>query len=114
MQKQQLKEKAAEEGLNFNDIFQMELAKRIKELGPATKKITEIDDRKRLLNLIEEKLQGGEYAQGGTFKSRTPIGKKKLSSYAQGGRIRAQEGGLMDLGGMEKDYRQEGGFVPIG
>ena len=33
---------------------------------------------------------------------------------AQGGRSRAQEGGLMDLGGMEKDYRQEGGFVPIG
>jgi len=33
---------------------------------------------------------------------------------AQGGRIRAQEGGLMDLGGMEKDYRQEGGFVPLG
>ena len=26
----------------------------------------------------------------------------------------AQEGGLMDLGGMEKDYRNEGGFVPIG
>jgi hypothetical protein len=24
------------------------------------------------------------------------------------------EGGLMDLGGMEKDYRQDGGFVPIG
>ena len=24
------------------------------------------------------------------------------------------EGGLMDLGGMEKDYRAEGGFVPIG
>ena len=24
------------------------------------------------------------------------------------------EGGLMDLGGMEKDYRQEGGFVPLG
>ena len=29
-------------------------------------------------------------------------------------RIDAAEGGLMDLGGMEKDYRQEGGFVPIG
>ena len=29
-------------------------------------------------------------------------------------RIGAQEGGLMNLGGMEKDYRQEGGFVPIG
>jgi hypothetical protein len=30
------------------------------------------------------------------------------------GRVEAQEGGLMDLGGMEKDYRNEGGFVPIG
>ena len=28
-------------------------------------------------------------------------------------RNRKAEGGLMDLGGMEKDYR-EGGFVPIG
>jgi hypothetical protein len=26
----------------------------------------------------------------------------------------AAEGGIMDLGGMEKDYRQEGGFVPLG
>ena len=31
-----------------------------------------------------------------------------------GMRRNAQEGGLMDLGGMEKDYRNEGGFVPIG
>jgi len=31
-----------------------------------------------------------------------------------GGRVPAQEGGIMDLGGMEKDYREEGGFVPIG
>jgi len=34
--------------------------------------------------------------------------------YSIGGRVAAQEGGLMDLGGMEKDYRAEGGFVPIG
>ena len=33
---------------------------------------------------------------------------------ARGGRVAAQEGGLMNLGGMEKDYRQEGGFVPLG
>jgi hypothetical protein len=33
---------------------------------------------------------------------------------AQGGRIGRQEGGLMDLGGMEKDYRDDGGFVPLG
>ena len=29
-------------------------------------------------------------------------------------RATAAEGGLMSLGGMEKDYRQEGGFVPLG
>ena len=36
---------------------------------------------------------------------------------AYGGRIGAQKGGIMpllNLGGMEKDYRQDGGFVPIG
>jgi len=33
---------------------------------------------------------------------------------AEGGRIGKAEGGIMDLGGMEKDYRAEGGFVPIG
>ena len=32
----------------------------------------------------------------------------------EGGRVPAQEGGLMDMGGMEKDYRNEGGFVAIG
>ena len=48
------------------------------------------------------------YAEPGT-RGTISIGKM-----AQGGRIGAQEGGLMDLGGMEKDYRQEGGFVPIG
>ena len=39
------------------------------------------------------------------------------NSKAQGGRIGAQSGGIMpllDMGGMEKDYRQDGGFVPIG
>ena len=40
--------------------------------------------------------------------------KAPTQEVAQGGRIGAQEGGLMNLGGMEKDYRQEGGFVPIG
>jgi len=37
--------------------------------------------------------------------------------YNRGGRIGAQGGGIMpllDMGGMEKDYRQDGGFVPIG
>ena len=33
---------------------------------------------------------------------------------ASGGRVGKQEGGLMDLGGQEKDYRDEGGFVALG
>jgi hypothetical protein len=37
-----------------------------------------------------------------------------LAHGAEGGRVNAQEGGLMNLGGMEKDYRNDGGFVPIG
>ena len=41
-------------------------------------------------------------------------GSKYIGTAAEGGRIGAQEGGLMDLGGMEKDYREDGGFVPIG
>ena len=43
-----------------------------------------------------------------------PVGLDGLPNYAQGGRIKAQEGGLMNLGGMEKDYRNTGGFVDIG
>jgi len=39
------------------------------------------------------------------------LGKKEMP---RPDRMMAAEGGLMDLGGMEKDYRQEGGFVPIG
>ena len=39
---------------------------------------------------------------------------KNIANMAMGGRIGRAEGGLMDLGGMEKDYRAEGGFVPIG
>ena len=39
---------------------------------------------------------------------------KDIENMAMGGRIGRAEGGLMDLGGMEKDYRAEGGFVPIG
>ena len=42
------------------------------------------------------------------------VQKSVAGTFANGGRIGRAEGGLMDLGGMEKDYRAEGGFVPIG
>ena len=34
--------------------------------------------------------------------------------YAKGGRVKKDNGGIMNLGGLEKDYRTTGGFVPIG
>ena len=42
------------------------------------------------------------------------LGRADTKDFANGGRIGMAEGGIMDLGGMEKDYRAEGGFVPIG
>jgi len=41
---------------------------------------------------------------------------KQADLYRQGdvGQMYMAEGGLMDLGGMEKDYRNDGGFVPLG
>jgi len=56
--------------------------------------------------------QGGRigYQNGRTARS---IALNQLYGIAPKRKL-AQEGGLMDLGGMEKDYRQEGGFVPIG
>ena len=39
---------------------------------------------------------------------------KDIANMAMGGRIGMAEGGIMDLGGMEKDYRNTGGFVDIG
>ena len=41
--------------------------------------------------------------------------KKQLdNNMAYGGRVKRAGGGIMDMGGMEKDYRFSGGFVPIG
>ena len=42
------------------------------------------------------------------------MGMEQMPMMAMGGRIGRAEGGIMDLGGLEKDYRAEGGFVPIG
>jgi len=59
-------------------------------------------------------------AQLQNFAPRPPMESMELREgiksvgMAMGGRMGRAEGGLMDLGGMEKDYRAEGGFVPIG
>jgi len=53
------------------------------------------------------------YAMGGYTTGGTGFNKPGyLGGMAT--RMPMEEGGIMDLGGMEKDYRAEGGFVPIG
>jgi hypothetical protein len=42
------------------------------------------------------------------------MGMEQMPMMAMGGRINRAEGGIMDLGGLEKDYRNTGGFVEIG
>ena len=60
------------------------------------------DDIRRRIELGFDSAKGPE-TQTGIMKA------------AYGGRAGfAEGGGIMDLGGMEKDYRAEGGFVPIG
>ena len=56
--------------------------------------------------------QGGRmgYQYGGDDEDDVLHQNKAMAMY----RTRRQEGGLMDLGGQEKDYRDNGGFVPLG
>jgi len=60
--------------------------------------------------------ESGEKLAG--LRSKYPfLGKrdtKDTAAMAYGGRIGRAEGGIMDLGGMEKDYRNTGGFVDLG
>jgi len=44
----------------------------------------------------------------------TPPGYNRFDYPSGGVRVGRAEGGIMDLGGMEKDYRNEGGFVALG
>ena len=61
---------------------------------------------------VEEKVLGEDTASK-LKKKRDRLKELQEQLKAQGGRIGAQEGGLMSLGGMEMDLRG-GGFVPIG
>ena len=63
-------------------------------------------DEEQLLVVYQEAMQGQPMEEA--------VQEDEIQYAAQGGRIGAQEGGLMDLGGQEKDYRDEGGFVALG
>ena len=74
-----------------------------------TKDSKEKNEADKILKRIEELQDMGLDLMAATKKAREEAG------YNQGGRIGyAQGSGIMNLGGMEKDYRTTGGFVPIG
>jgi hypothetical protein len=51
---------------------------------------------------------------GQEFVSKEEFIEQYQNNMATGGRIKKDNGGIMNLGGLEKDYRTTGGFVPIG
>ena len=63
-------------------------------------------DEQQLLVVYQDAMQGQPMEEA--------VQEEDVQFAANGGRIGRQEGGLMDLGGMEKDYRENGGFVPLG
>ena len=85
-----------------------------------------LDDLKKSANVLDQQAgiaAGLNFLPAVEARKYTPA--QMLETYARaanggrigynlGGRIGMAEGGIMDLGGMEKDYRAEGGFVPIG
>jgi len=80
--------------------------------GLTTEETSRLDELIKDTGFMEQKAQGGRigYQDGRSVRS---LALNQLYGIAPKRKF-AQEGGLMDLGGMEKDYREEGGFVPIG
>ena len=67
-------------------------------------------------DMLEKKAEGGSVPESKVKGYDTPAGFNKFD-YPTGGvpvRTPKKQGGLMNLGGLEMDFRAEGGFVPIG
>ena len=87
---------------NFTDV---EAVVQIKEMGGSN------DDVRRILgneNITDEWIE--KYVRWANQDRPPPM----QINMNKGGRVKRDNGGIMDLGGMEKDYRFNGGFVPIG
>jgi hypothetical protein len=72
----------------------------------------------RIWQILPDDIQGGYGGFQNFFETSDWHGVKMqkggIASLKKGGRVKRAGGGVMDLGGMEKDYRFNGGFVPIG
>jgi len=66
-----------------------------------------LEEKEEIISTLKKNARDRDYK----LKDTMGVLKEEMAS---GGRIKKAPGGLMNLGGMEKDYRQTGGFVPIG
>ena len=73
-----------------------------------------IENDRILENLFEKYLEMGLSPEDAADKAREEFDRMGQMIATKSDRVMAAEGGIMDLGGMEKDYRNDGGFVPIG
>jgi len=86
---------------------------------PSDNTAIQLADLKKSANILDQKqgLKAGlNFLPSVAARKYTPA--EMIETYSQaaanGGRIGRAEGGIMDLGGMEKDYRNTGGFVDLG
>jgi hypothetical protein len=72
----------------------------------------------RIWQILPDDIQGGYGGFQDFFETSDWHGVKMqkggIASLKKGGRVKRAAGGILDLGGREKDYRFNGGFVPIG
>ena len=99
--------------LSYPEFKQLVLQQASGEQGPEQEEIMTTESE-----TVQTEPEGPMMMAGGGLTSvpgyGTIPGTNRFNYPSGGVRVKAQEGGLMDLGGMEKDYRAEGGFVPIG
>jgi hypothetical protein len=99
--------------LSYPEFKQLVLQQAAGEQGPEQEEIMTTESE-----TVQTEPEGPMMMAGGGLTSvpgyGTPPGTNRFNYPSGGVRVKAQEGGLMNLGGMEKDYRAEGGFVPIG
>tara|TARA_R100001129_G_scaffold123006_1_gene85735 strand:- start:103 stop:1464 length:1362 start_codon:yes stop_codon:yes gene_type:complete len=65
-------------------------------------------------NLVQTLIQNGATVEEALTQAIQIAKGANVSKMKTGGRVKKVGGGIMDMGGMEKDYRFTGGFVPIG
>jgi hypothetical protein len=102
--------------------FNLMQLKRIRDFGYNVPDVEKLDEfqREELFKALERDpftaAEGGSVPESKVKGFDTPPGFNKFD-YPTGGvpvRTPKKQGGLMDLGGLEMDFRAEGGFVPIG